>query len=272
MKKITPHLWFDRTAKEAAQFYTTVFPDTVIDNMSVLNDTPSGRVEMASITIMDMPFNFISAGPDFKINPSISFTISCTTKEEIKKYWDRLTPGGIILMELAEYPFSFYYGWVQDKFGVSWQLIFRETVIQKVIPSMLFVGKVFGKVDEALHFYTSVFKQSSIDEVHKENEAISYAALTLEGEHFIAMESNLEHHFQFNEAVSFMVHCDTQEEIDYYWSKLSADPKAEQCGWLKDKFGVSWQIVPTAMEKMMASGDKEKIARVTKAFFVYEKI
>ena len=77
--------------------------------------------------------------------------------------------------------------------------------------------------------------------------------------------------FKFNEAISFMVYCDTQEEIDYYWEKLSAVPEAEQCGWLKDKYGLSWQIVPTVMGKMMRDKDKKKLARVTEAFLKMKK-
>ncbi len=77
--------------------------------------------------------------------------------------------------------------------------------------------------------------------------------------------------FKFNESISFMVHCDTQEEIDYYWEKLSADPRAEQCGWLEDKYGLSWQIVPTIMDEMMRDSDPKKLARVTEAFLKMKK-
>ena len=86
------------------------------------------------------------------------------------------------------------------------------------------------------------------------------------------MESAHEHRFMFNEAISFIVTCDTQEEIDYYWEKLSAVPDAEQCGWLKDKYGISWQVVPTGMEEMLQGDDRERIDRVTQAFLVMKKI
>ncbi|MEZ4657827.1 MAG: VOC family protein [Caldilineaceae bacterium] len=88
---------------------------------------------------------------------------------------------------------------------------------------------------------------------------------------FAAMDSAHEHNFAFNEAISLIVKCETQAEIDYYWEKLSAAPEAEQCGWCKDKFGVSWQITPTAMDAMMATGSKEQIARVTQAFLPMKK-
>jgi predicted 3-demethylubiquinone-9 3-methyltransferase (glyoxalase superfamily) len=140
-QKITPHLWYDKEAKEAAQFYCSVFPDSKITNVTTIHDTPSGDCDIVSFTLMGQDFMAISAGPLFK----------------------------------------------------------------------------------------------------------------------------------FNEAISFMVHCDNQAEIDKYWSKLSADPKAEQCGWLKDKYGLSWQIVPAVMDKMMTSKDQEKVDRVVQAFLPMKK-
>ncbi len=141
MKKITPHLWFNKEAKEAAEYYVSVFPNSKINNVTTLNDTPSGDCDIVSFELNSQPFMAISAGPLFK----------------------------------------------------------------------------------------------------------------------------------FSEAISFMVHCETQDQIDYYWDKLSADPKAEQCGWLKDKYGVSWQIVPTAMDEIFKDKDEEKLARVTQAFLKMKK-
>jgi predicted 3-demethylubiquinone-9 3-methyltransferase (glyoxalase superfamily) len=85
------------------------------------------------------------------------------------------------------------------------------------------------------------------------------------------MDSAHEHNFAFNEAISFMVHCDTQDEIDGYWSRLSAVPEAEQCGWLKDRYGLSWQVVPRAMDKMLQDADAEQMARLTQAFLAMKK-
>jgi predicted 3-demethylubiquinone-9 3-methyltransferase (glyoxalase superfamily) len=139
--KIVPHLWFDKEANEAAHFYCSVFPDSIINNVTMLHDTPSGDSAIVSFTLSGQPFMAISAGPLF----------------------------------------------------------------------------------------------------------------------------------QFNESISFMVYCDTQEEIDYYWEKLSAVPEAEQCGWLKDKFGLSWQIVPANLDEMMQDQDGERVARVTEAFLKMKK-
>ena len=141
MQRITPHLWFDKEAKEAAKFYTSVFPKSKIKDTTTLHNTPSGTLDIVTIELLGQEFMLISAGPLFK----------------------------------------------------------------------------------------------------------------------------------FNEAISFMVYCDTQKEIDYYWEKLSAVPEAEQCGWLKDKYGLSWQIVPTAMGDMLKNKDQKKLARVTEAFLKMKK-
>ena len=142
MQKITPFLWFDKEAGEAARFYTSVFKGSKIKNSTTLHNTPSGTVEIFTIQLLDQEFTLMSAGPLFK----------------------------------------------------------------------------------------------------------------------------------FNESISFVVHCRTQREIDYYWEKLSAHPKSEQCGWLKDKYGVSWQIEPTVLGRMLRDKDHSKVARVTEAFLRMKKL
>ena len=141
MKRITPHLWFDKEAREAAEFYCSVFPNSRITNVRTIRDTPTGDADVVSFELSGQPFMAISAGPLFR----------------------------------------------------------------------------------------------------------------------------------FNESISFMVPCDTQEEIDHYWKQLSAVPAAEQCGWLKDKYGLSWQIVPTALDEMMRAGSAEQMARVTQSFLKMKK-
>ena len=141
MKKITPHLWFDKQAKAAAEFYASVFPNSKIIQSTVVKNTPAGDTEIVSFELNGQPFMAISAGPAFK----------------------------------------------------------------------------------------------------------------------------------FSEAVSFIIPCESQKEIDYYWEKLSADPAAEQCGWCKDKFGLSWQVCPTRLGEMMASGDAVRVGRVTQAFLKMKK-
>jgi len=282
MQKITPHLWFDKEAKEAAEFYISTFgKGSKVKNMSMLDNTPSGSVDIVTFELLNWEFQAISAGPLFKFNPSVSFHVICNTKDEVDAIWEVLSNGGTVLMELGAYPFSERYGWVQDKYGLSWQIIYSggADVKQKITPVIMFVGNVCGKAEEAVHFWTSVFRGAKVDAILRfgkgeepdKEGTLKYAAFSLLGHEFGAMDSAHEHTFGFNEAISFIVHCDTQEEIDYYWKNLTAVPEAEQCGWLKDKYGFSWQIVPTAMDEMMTKGSKEQIARVTEAFLKMKK-
>jgi predicted 3-demethylubiquinone-9 3-methyltransferase (glyoxalase superfamily) len=170
-------------------------------------------------------------------------------------------------MELGAYPFSERYAWVMGNYGLSWQLkaFGNHPIGQKIIPTVMFVGKVVGKAEEAMSFYVSVFHNSAVGEIARygigeepnQEGTVRQGSYTLEGQEFGAMDTALELNFAFNEATSFIVHRETQEEIDYYWNKLSADPKAEICGWLKDKYGFSWQVSPNILGQMMSNKDEE---------------
>ena len=288
MQKIIPHLWFDKEAKEAAEFYTSAFPDSKITNITTIHNTPSGDCDIVSFNLWGYAFMAISAGPLFKFNPSISFMVNFDPSQDkdaearIDKMWGKLSAGGNVLMPLDKYPFSERYGWVQDKYGLSWQLILTNPEGEKrpvIIPSLLFVGDAYGKAEEASDFYLSIFTDSKRGTIVRygagqapdKEGAVMFTDFTLESQWFAAMDSAHEHKFKFNEAISFMVNCATQKEIDYYWEKLSAVPGAEQCGWLKDKFGLSWQVVPTEMGEMMRHGTREQIARLTRAFLNMKK-
>jgi len=288
VQKISPHLWFDKEAKEAAEFYCSVFPNSKVTNISTLHDTPSGDVDTVSFELWGQKFMAISAGPLFKFNPSVSFFVNFDPSREenaskkLDAVWEKLSEGGTALMPLDKYPFSERYGWIEDKYGLSWQLILTDPEGDPrppIVPSLLFVGDVSGQAEEAINFYLSVFKNSKQGLIARypkgmepdQEGTLMFADFMLENQWFAAMDSAHEHQFNFNEAISFMVYSDTQAEIDEYWEKLSAVPEAEQCGWLKDKFGVSWQIVPTAMDEMMSQGTPEQMARVTETFLKMKK-
>lgn len=284
MNKIIPNLWYDQEAKEAAEFYVSVFGgDSAVSNISTIHGTPSGDCDIVSFRIWGYDFMAISAGPYFKFNPSVSFHVKCKTKAEVDALWEKLVPGGKVLMELGAYPFSERYGWLQDKYGLSWQLIYvgEQTITQAIMPALLFVGNVCGKTEDAINLWTSVFPDSKTNRVMRypngaapdKEGAIQFASFTLFGQEFGAMDSSAHaHKFQFNEAVSFIVRCDDQAEIDRYWKALSAVPESEQCGWLKDQFGVSWQIVPVAMDEMMKTKDRTALDRVTQALLQMKKL
>ncbi|MNB98441.1 3-demethylubiquinone-9 3-methyltransferase [compost metagenome] len=285
---IVPHIWYDKEAVEAANFYAAVFPESKVTSVNTLRDTPSGDCDQVSFEIWGQKFMAISAGPYFKLNPSVSFFVNFDPSrdkdaaEQIDEVWSKLSEGGQVLMPLDKYPFSERYGWIQDKFGVSWQLMLTNPEGEErpaIIPSFLFVGDQCGKAEEAMSLYLSVFgnsQQGTIARYPKGSEpdqegTLMFADFRLGNQWFTVMDSAHEHKFSFNEAISFMVKCDSQEEIDHYWEKLSAVPEAEQCGWLKDKFGISWQIVPSEMDELLGKGTPEQIARVTKAFMQMKK-
>lgn len=281
MQKIVPHLWFDKEAEEAADFYMSLFKGSRLIDKTVLNNTPSGTAKMITVELAGQEFMLLSAGPYFKFTPAVSFLVACSTENEVELLYEKLTDGGSVLMELDTYPFSKKYSWVMDRYGLSWQIMHTQDAEskQKITPTIMFVGDQCGRAEEAILFYTSLFKDSKIDYVLRygedalpdKPETIQHAQFTLASQGFAAMDSAYEHGFTFNEAISFIINCDTQDELDYYWDKLSAVPEAEQCGWLKDKFGFSWQVTPTIMKEMMENKDSKKIAQVTEAFLGMKK-
>ena len=281
IRKIMIHLWFDTEAEEASEFYHKTFENSRILSKRVIPGTPSGDVQSFTMEIEDISLMLLSAGPYFKLNPSISFMISCTDKDEVRKYWNAFMEGGKALMPLDTYDFSELYGWAEDRFGVSWQVMHvKEAQMDiRIRPALMFTGKNCGHAEEAIGYYTGIFKNSEIKSVSRygdnfkpnEPEMLNFAEFVLEGQSFSIMDSAYEHGFDFNEAVSFIINCDTQEGIDYYWESLSAVPEAEQCGWIKDRYGVSWQITPSVMNDIMHEADEETIARITEAFLKMKK-
>ena len=286
--KILPHLWFDKEAKEAAEFYCALFPGSAVTNVTTLRDTPSGDCDVVSFHLSGQPFMAISAGPLFTFNPSISFTVNFDpskdgeARKNLDATWEKLSAGGTALMPLDEYPFSRRYGWIQDKYGVSWQLILSDLAGEDrpfIVPSLMFVGDVCGKAEEATDFYISVFKNSKRGNIHRypagmepdKEGTVMFTDFVIEKQWFSAMDSAREHKFNFNEAISLLIKCDSQEEIDYYWEKLSAVPEAEQCGWCKDQYGVIWQVNPGILDELMTTGSREQTERVTQAFLKMKK-
>ncbi len=279
MQKITPNLWFDRNAREAADFYVSVFPESKITGgstypMSKEEGLADFQLDMAGkdltveFNLAGHDFVAINAGSEFKPTHANSFMVNFDpgkdeqAREHLDEVWEKLVDGGKALMPLNKYDFSQRYGWAQDKYGYSWQLILTDPNGDDrpfIIPSLMFGGAAQNKAAEAIDYYTSIFKDSKKGLSYPYGqatgpataEALMFADFMLEKQWFVANDSGVEQDFTFTEAVSFSVACKDQEEIDQYWEKLSAHPENEQCGWCKDKYGVSWQIVPENMEELM---------------------
>lgn len=268
---ITPCLWFNAKAKEAAQFYfETLLNTKIIAESPMVVDI---EVDGSRITCLD-------GGSMYTPNPSISLSYTCVDEGELNRVWNAFADEGQVLMEIGSYPWSARYGWVNDKYGVSWQLILsdRSESKQKITPALMFTREQYGRAEEAINFYTSVFQSSHIDGIYRytadeapdQEGKISHAEINLAGSKLMLLESALDHKFTFSEGVSLMIHCNSQSEIDHYWQKLTEGGKESMCGWLTDKFGVSWQVVPDLLTAIMQ--DPVKAPKAAQAFMQMRKI
>lgn len=233
---------------------------------------------VVNAAVSGQKFMFLNGGPEFRPNPSLSFFVVCETVEEVDAAWRKLADDGTVLMPLDAYPWSSRYGWVQDRFGFSWQLSYGklEDVGQKFTPSLLFTGDNAGKAEEAIRFYTSVFTPSSVTGILRygpnEEDAegnVKHAQFSLNGSVMMAMDSSFAHGFHFNEAISLVVECADQQEIDHFWNNLTEGGAESRCGWLKDRYGVSWQIIPEILKDLMENPEKRD--RVVQAFLKMKK-
>ncbi|WP_129113586.1 VOC family protein [Halegenticoccus tardaugens] len=289
MQKITPNLWFDGNAGDAVERYTNIFDDARIGDSTrydAASTAASGQPEDSVMTVEfeleGQSFVALNGGPQFQFTPAISFVVNCPTTDEVDELWSELSEGGEELMPLDSYPFSDRYGWTTDEFGVSWQVIHADYISErKIVPSLMFVGERCGQAEEAIDFYTSVFDDSAVGDIARygpgqepdEEGTVMFADFTLCGQHFAAMDSAQDHDFDFTEAISFIVDCADQVEVDYYWEELTAEDGEEgQCAWLKDKYGVSWQVVPSVLPELLQDEDAEKAGRVTEAMLQMRKI
>lgn len=272
---IFPCLWFNGDGTEAARFYTDTFGGKItVDTPVVINFELFGQKLM-----------ILNAGPQFEKNASVSFMVLCETEEEVEKYWKTLSEGGIVLMELGEYPWSKKYGWVRDRFGVTWQLYLGERQgDQKIVPTLMYIHGNNGKAQEAMELYTGIFPNSKIGGVMKYGdgvgnetdevpENVQHAQFELDGYTFFCMDNSYDHQFDFSEGISMVVMTDNQEETDHLWNSLTANGGRESmCGWLKDRFGFSWQIVPKRLIELMNDSDPEKAQKVMEAMMKMQKI
>ena len=282
-QKIIPNLWFEGNADEAVDFYTAIFPDGQVisrtyypksqaEGLADFQLDLAGKVLTVEFELGRQSFVAINAGPEFKFNPTISFMVNFDpskdekAREHLDELWRHLSEGGEELMALDAYPFSQRYGWVQDRYGLTWQLILTDPEGEPrpfIIPSLLFTGDKTNLAEQAIRYYVSVFEGAKVGNLAYYTEAVGpakagslmFGEFTLEGQWFAAMDSAVDDDSKFNEAVSFSVNCKDQAEIDYFWEKLSKDPTFEQCGWCKDDFGLSWQIVPDNINELMDRPD-----------------
>ncbi len=261
-------LWFDGLAQEAASFYTAVFP-----NSQILGANPM----VVTVELMGTHFMLLNGGPQYRPNPAVSYSAYCGSPEEVNRIYDALAEGGSVVMPLSSYEWSPLYAWVADRYGVSWQLDpDRLPVAQQIAPSLLFVNEKMGLLRDALDHYEAIFPdfRRLLESPHQPGPGIPDGALLvaqckINGTVLNMMSSSMTHDYDFTPANSLVVTCETQAEIDHYWEKLGAGGVFSMCGWLQDRFGVSWQVVPAVLSKLMA--DPERAPRVVAAFMKMQK-
>lgn len=260
---VYPCLWFDGKAKQAAELYCSLFK-----NSKIISETPV----VVTFELNGNKIMALNGGPMFQITPSISVFAYCESVEETNRIWDNLFKDGSAFIPIGAYPWSERYGWLKDRFGMTWQISVSasENKELRILPSLLFVGKRFGKAGEAINFYSSVFSNSSCGVMVNYPEGdpnagkVMYSEFNLNGADLIAMDGPGEHDYDFTEGVSLVIECQNQKEIDYFWEKLTDEGEESMCGWLKDKYGISWQVVPVILGDLMS--DPEKAPKVFESF------
>ncbi|MGW9627165.1 VOC family protein [Microbacterium sp. NPDC055521] len=279
-QKIIPNLWFAGDAGDAGEFYSSTLPMTSAnvamrypDELPDFQKGLEGQPVVVDLDVAGFRITMINSDDTFRPTPSISFMLNFdpllfdgdadAARAELDRTWAALSDGGQALMPLGEYPFSPYYGWVQDRYGVSWQLMLTGPgggARPFVMVQVMFSGDAQNQAREAVDFYLSLFDDTAFGTVAEYPEATGTAAAgsVMFGEFrigeqwFSFTDSNVRHEFGFTPGVSLEIRCADQAEIDHFWDALSAVPDAEQCGWLVDRYGVSWQVVPENMGELLA--------------------
>lgn len=274
-QRIIPAIWCDAAADEAARFYADVFREG-----SVVEQAPGLA---ATVSIHGFRLSLINGGDQYAPNPSISCILNFDPllfggEDQARAYLDELyerLSGGGVLMELGEYPFSARYTWVRDRFGMTWQLMLTDPAGEPrpfILPSFMFGGTNHANAEEATEAWIALFDDSRRGALRRYEEGgpmeagtVMFTDFTLRGTWMAAMDSGAFHDFTFTPGVSMIISCRGQEEIDRYWTGLSAVPEAERCGWCVDRWGVSWQVVPDNIAELIAdAATREKILQMGK--------
>jgi predicted 3-demethylubiquinone-9 3-methyltransferase (glyoxalase superfamily) len=283
VRAIYPCLWFDNQAEEAMNTYLRLFDNSEVLAFQRLSDSgPSepGSVLVAHFRLANIGIMALNGGPEQQPNPSISLFVESSDPEQVDAFWNALSEGGEVLMEYGEYPWAAKYGWCNDRFGVSWQVSTGEQPLT-IAPSFHFVGDQFGKAEDAITTWTRIFPESDSGLIFRQEGGddparkgtVLFSRFMLGGQQFIAMDDNGPHDFTFSEGVSIVAECDDQAEVDHLWSGLIANGGSEHVvGWLKDRYGVSWQIVPTRLLELVQDPDPAKVERVTNAMMQMVKL
>jgi predicted 3-demethylubiquinone-9 3-methyltransferase (glyoxalase superfamily) len=288
MTRISACIWSDGWAEEAAALYTSLFPDASITETAYFSKEgvehhgqSEGSVMSIVLTLGGQEFMLLNGGPMFTPNPAMSFFVFINDRAEIDRLWAALMEGGKAMMELGSYPWCEHYGWVEDRFGVSWQLMMADpgALEQAIVPALMFTQGAAGKAEEAMARYGEVLGGFRPVEVNHyppgtgANEGlVMHGQYRLAGQTFIAFDSPNDHGFGFTPGQSLQVFTSDQHETDRVWEALRHVPEAEQCGWLCDAYGLSWQIIPLDFADYINGPDPAGRSRARTAMFAMKKL
>lgn len=281
MQRFIPHLWHDGAAEEAARLYVSLLPGSSIGRIArfgkvgqEVHGQPEGRVLTVEADLAGTRIATLNGGPAFRFTTAFSLFVTLPDRAQVDRAWAGLIEDGEALMPIDAYPWSPRYGWLRDRWGLGWQIMQGDPAAagRAVRPCLLFGGAAAGSAEAAIAEWTSVFPGSRVGEVmrHADEPGLAHAAFDLGGEGFVALDSRAARE-GFTEAASIAVICADQAEVDRLWRRLSAVPEAEACGWLKDRFGLSWQLIPRAVPAMIADPDRERADRVMAALLTMKK-
>lgn len=224
------------------------------------------------LTLAGQEVILLNGGLDFSFTPAFSLFVECETEEQIDKLWETLSFNGKVLMEFGPYLFSEKYGWLEDQYGVFWQLVLTRRT-QSTTPSFLFSGEQFGKAEAAMHQWIEIFGEGEVEYVQKNPDAtVAQALFTMHGQSFRVMDSGETHAFTFSMATSFYVYCKDQAEIDRLWKAVTSRGKEWPCGWMEDEYGVCWQTVTKDMDMLFDNSDPERAYRVMQELYKMKRI
>lgn len=261
---ITPCFWFESDSAGAAALYLQAF-----DGGRIIETTPMSTVwELYGRRLMG-----INGGPRYRPNGALSLFVQRSTEAEVRSAFELLARDGTVHMPLSVKEWSPLYGWVEDRYGVHWQIAQGrvDAADFTVMPALTFFGARAGRALEALELYTGIFSSSSVDERHVgEDGRLMFAVAHLAGQTLAFMDGPESQEIPFSEGASLSVACETQEEIDYFWDALVKGGQESRCGWLVDRFGVSWQVVPSILGELMSNPARAQ--RVVAAFMPMNKL
>ncbi len=279
MQKINPFLWFNDNSVEAAEFYTSAFSKS--KTVSTMPG-PGGKPMGVTIELAGQTFILLNGGPRYHPNPSISFYVHCESNDQVDSIWNALSTEGKVMMALDTYPWSAHYGWVEDKYGVSWQIGIGTMGVQtphSIEPTLMYTGNMQGRAEEAVDLYVSLFPNSSVEHKSRYEDGepgpkgqIKHAGFMLNGQSFAAMDAHMPSPIEFTPGISLFINCDTAEEVDFFWEKLGDGGRYDRCGWLQDKFGVSWQVIPTLLGRLFSDSNRAKAGAAMQAMMQMSKI